>query len=113
MKIGGIAATDLAKQAMELRERAGAGAGAANGAANQNNAEVTRFADMVEGGLSAVSRAENSADDLAQRFAVGDPDVQVHDVTVAATEASLNVQMLVAVRDRAVEAYQQIINLQV
>lgn len=75
--------------------------------------DAPSFGEMLESGVGAVSRSESTADDLAQRFAVGDPDVEVHDVTVAASEASLNVQLLVAVRDRAVEAYQTIINLQV
>ncbi|MEM9711740.1 MAG: flagellar hook-basal body complex protein FliE [Actinomycetota bacterium] len=75
--------------------------------------EAPGFAEMLEDGITAVADAERQADDLAQRFAVGDPSVQIQDVTVATTEAGLSVQLMVAVRDRALEAYQQVINLQV
>jgi len=71
------------------------------------------FGEMLASGLESVSAAENRADDLAQRLAIGDPGVELHDVTIAAAEAGLSVQLMVAVRDRALEAYQQIINLQV
>jgi flagellar hook-basal body complex protein FliE len=71
------------------------------------------FGDMLASGLESVSASENQADDLAQRLAIGDPTVELHDVTIAAAEAGLSVQLMVAVRDRALEAYQQIMNLQI
>lgn len=70
------------------------------------------FAEMVSGGIDSVSTAEANADSLAERLAVGDPTVQLHDVTIAAAEASLSLQLMVAVRDRALEAYHEIMNLQ-
>ncbi len=90
-----------------IRPPAGVGATGAAGAGGGD------FSSMLADGIESVSRTEHQADDLAQRLAIGDPTVQIHDVTIAAAEAGLSVQMLTAVRDRAVEAYQQIINLQV
>ena len=89
----------------------GAGVPGAAGEAETN--EAPGFSEMLEAGVKAVADSERTADDLSQRFAVGDPNVQIQDVTVATTEAGLNVQLMVGVRDRALEAYQQIINLQV
>ena len=81
------------------------GSGAAAGGAGS-------FADMISGGIESVSAAEVNADQLAERLATGDPTVQLHDVTIAAAEATLSLQLMVAVRDRALDAYTQIMNLQ-
>lgn len=88
-----------------------AGAGGVAGSAEQTGSPG--FGEMLSDGIESVANAEREADSLSQRFAVGDPDVNIQDVTVATTEAGLSVQLMVAVRDRALEAYQQIINLQV
>lgn len=89
------------------------GAAGVGGAGASGAAAGADFGQMLEDGIEAVGDAERSADDLAERFAVGDPGVQIQDVTVAAAEAGLSVQLMVAVRDRALEAYQQVVNLQV
>ena len=39
-------------------------------------------------------------------------NVQPHEVMIATSQASLAVQMTVAVRDKAVEAYRDIMNMQ-
>ena len=39
--------------------------------------------------------------------------VDVHNYTIAATEASLQTQLTVAVRNRAVEAFNQIMGMQI
>lgn len=70
------------------------------------------FGGLVLRGLEAVSRSEHEADALVQAMASGEP-VQVHDVMIATAKAQLSVQMLVAIRDRALEAYQQVMNLQI
>ena len=70
------------------------------------------FGEMLQNGLDQVSSAENRADGLITRLAAGD-DVAIHEVMIAAAEAELAVEMLVAVRDQAVQAYQQIMNMQV
>ena len=38
--------------------------------------------------------------------------MQLHEVAIATTEAALAVELMVAVRDQAIQAYQQIANLQ-
>jgi flagellar hook-basal body complex protein FliE len=70
------------------------------------------FGDMVTKGLQSVSASEKSADSMVQGMASGKP-VQAADVMIATSKASLSVQMLVAVRDQAVGAYRDIMNMQV
>ena len=69
------------------------------------------FGEMLTNALESVSASENRADVMVARLAAGD-DVQLHEVAIATTEASLAVELLVAVRDQVVQAYQQIANLQ-
>jgi flagellar hook-basal body complex protein FliE len=70
------------------------------------------FGQLVLRGLEAVSGAEREADALVRAMASGQP-VQPHEVLIATSKAQLSVQMLVAIRDRALEAYQQVMNLQI
>lgn len=69
------------------------------------------FGEFLTGALEGVSASENKADEMVARLAAGD-DIQLHEVAIATTEAALAVELLVAVRDQAVQAYQQIANLQ-
>ena len=63
-------------------------------------------------GLESVQNSLDTADNLAGQLANGTL-TDVHTYTVAATKAELAVQMTVAIRDKAVEAYQEIMRMQV
>ena len=69
------------------------------------------FAGMVQRGLEQVSQAEFKADSLLNTMATGG-NVQPHQVMIATSQASLAVEMTVAVRDKALEAYREIMNMQ-
>ncbi len=85
------------------------GASAPPGAAPSQDSS---FGDMVTKGLQSVSASEKGADSMVQGMASGKP-LQAADVMIATSQASLSVQMLVAVRDQAVGAYRDIMNMQV
>jgi flagellar hook-basal body complex protein FliE len=63
-------------------------------------------------GLKQVEQSLNQADQLGQQLAAGQLS-DVHVYMAAASKAQLAVQMTVAIRDRAVEAYQEIMRMQV
>lgn len=63
-------------------------------------------------GLQNVQSSLDNADNLAGQLANGTL-TDVHTYTVAATKAELAVQMTVAIRDKALEAYQEIMRMQV
>jgi len=69
------------------------------------------FDDLFSNAIQSASSAENRADAMVAKLAAGG-DVQLHEVAIATTEAALAVELLVSVRDQAVQAYQQITNLQ-
>jgi flagellar hook-basal body complex protein FliE len=71
----------------------------------------TDFAGMLSDGIKNVQGLQNKADDLATQVADGtlkDPA----QYTMASTEASLALQLTLAVRNKAVEAFQEIMRMQ-
>ncbi len=70
------------------------------------------FGDQMAGALDAVSAAEAQADAVAQDIAAGG-ESGVHELMVAMTKASLSVELLAQARNRALEAYQEIMRMQV
>jgi flagellar hook-basal body complex protein FliE len=70
------------------------------------------FGDALGRGLQQVSGAEHRADALMQDVATGGT-ASVHDLMIATTEAGLATDVLVQVRDKALEAYHEIMRMQV
>ncbi len=70
------------------------------------------FASSVRKALESVSAAERQADAIAVDIASGG-NSGVHELMVATAKASLSVDLLVQVRNRAVEAYQEIMRMQI
>ncbi|HSK95265.1 MAG TPA: flagellar hook-basal body complex protein FliE [Euzebyales bacterium] len=70
------------------------------------------FGDALGKSLEGVSKLEQQADKAATSFATGET-TSVHEVMTATTKSKLAVDAVVAVRNRAVEAYQEIMRLQV
>ncbi len=70
------------------------------------------FADALGQGLQSLSGLERSADAAIQDVASGG-DTSIQELMVATSKAQLGVEVLTHVRDRAVEAYQEIMRMQV
>jgi flagellar hook-basal body complex protein FliE len=70
------------------------------------------FQQLLSAGLDATNTKIAEADRLVAAFAV-DNDIPAHQVTFALEEARLSLEMMIQVRNRLVEGYQQIMNMQV
>jgi len=68
------------------------------------------FASMLTKGIDSVQEAQSSADGLAVKAASGDLQ-DVHDYTIAATQAQLATELTVAIRNKAVEAFSEIMRM--
>ncbi|MFD0824961.1 flagellar hook-basal body complex protein FliE [Neobacillus sp. M.A.Huq-85] len=82
---------------------------------NQNLVQTkpkTSFADVLQGYLGNVNDTVQQASNLTAQTAVGMVD-NVHDVTIASQKAKLALELTVTVRDKAVEAYQEIMRMQI
>lgn len=69
------------------------------------------FGDALGRGLEQVSDLEHRADELIRDVATGG-EAKVHETMIATTQASLAVDTLVQVRDRALDAYHEIMRMQ-
>ena len=67
---------------------------------------------MLASGLDKLQAAQATADNLAAQAATGDLN-DVHDYMIAANEASLATELTVAVRNKAVEAFNEIMRMQI
>lgn len=68
------------------------------------------FGDLVLDGLDRLEAVQDQADQLSVRAATGSLQ-NLHDYTLAATEASVTTQLTVAVRNRALEAFNEIMRM--
>ena len=104
----GSAVSAAATQAAPAAGGAAGDAGAA-GAASSGTAP-TSFADVLGNALDSLDATQQSATDLSLQAATG--NASVADVTVASTEADLETQLVTAVRDKAVDAFNSVMNMQ-
>ncbi len=73
---------------------------------------ATGFGDMITQALQNVQASHTQADSLAQTAATGTA-TDVHDYMIAATQANLATELTVAVRNKAVEAFNDIMRMQI
>jgi flagellar hook-basal body complex protein FliE len=71
----------------------------------------TDFASALANGLESLQATQTKADDLAVKAATGSL-TDVHDYMIASTEASLATQLTVAVRNKALDAFNEIMRMQ-
>jgi len=69
------------------------------------------FGRMLVDGINGVSDKLSSADATARAFALDD-SIPVHQVTYALEQARLSFELMLQVRSRLLEGYQQLMNMQ-
>jgi flagellar hook-basal body complex protein FliE len=89
-----------------------ANAFAAQGPSGATGPTGPSFADLVTNGVEGLEAMNDRTDRLAVGAATGDLGA-IHDYTIAATETSVATQLTVAVRNKAVEAFNEIMRMQV
>ncbi|MCL4866860.1 MAG: flagellar hook-basal body complex protein FliE, partial [Gemmatimonadales bacterium] len=70
------------------------------------------FGDLLARALGDVNQMQDTKADLITAFLRGDP-VELHEVMAAAEEASLSLELLVETRNKMIDAYRTLMNLQV
>ena len=73
--------------------------------------EGSSFADMLSDAIGDVQNKQNLADDAIRKLATGEVQ-DVHQVMVAFEQARLSMQLLTEVRNKLVEAYQEVSRMQ-
>jgi len=91
-------------------------AAAASGKAPSNDSQSSNgvdFSAALKNAIENVNNAQNSAQAKAQSFSTGASDTSLEDVIVSLQKANLSLQGMIAVRNRLVDAYKEVTNLQV
>ncbi len=70
------------------------------------------FAGMLRNALQEVNKLQLEADELSRRLAEGTLE-NLHEVTIAAEKAALALELTVQVRNKVIEAYQEIMRMPV
>lgn len=70
------------------------------------------FGEMLVQAVSGVSALQQNAGETVRRFATGE-QIDIHQVMIAMEQASTAMALTMQVRNRLVEAYQEIMRMQV
>lgn len=70
------------------------------------------FSSMLQQGLAHVNGLQSAADEALWRLAAGQSD-NLHEVMIAVERASIALELTIAIRNKLVEAYQEIMRMQV
>lgn len=70
------------------------------------------FKDVLGAALNSVNNSLTGAEQMTQDFILG-KDVELHQVILASEQASLALQLTVQIRNKVVEAYQEVMRMQV
>lgn len=71
------------------------------------------FSSMLKSSLEGVSQAQSKSEAMQKAFVLGDDRVSLSDTMIAMQKASINFQTTVQVRNKVVQAYNEIMNMQV
>jgi len=74
--------------------------------------EKISFKDVLMNEIYKVSELEKTADAITSDFISGKTD-SIHSVIIAAEKASITLQLMVEIRDKVLEAYNEIMRMQV
>src|SRR5437773_1533446 len=70
------------------------------------------FADVLKSSLDEVNKLQENADAAVTALATGDK-MSLHDTMIAMEQADLSFRLMMQVRNKIVEAYQEIMRMQV
>jgi flagellar hook-basal body complex protein FliE len=71
------------------------------------------FGSLFQQALGQASSLDQKATDLTTRLQLGDPDVSLSDAMIGVQKAGLGFQGALMVRNKVVQAYQDVINMSV
>ena len=96
----------------EIKPRSDVEAGLTTNKTNSvGSAKPADFGDMFNNAINSVNETQQSSSALATAYQQGDPGVSLTQVMVASQKASVSFQALTQVRNKLVEAYQDVMNM--
>lgn len=99
--------------AAQMKVMADLAAGQSSSAVPAVNADGNDFQSLLKQAVSEVNQAQNTAQAKVQAFSTGESNMTLEEVMVSLQKANLSFQTMIAVRNRLVDAYKEVTNLQV
>lgn len=78
---------------------------------NQNSNEKINFYEVLKDKINGVNEKQIKSDNSAESFIKGE-EVDIHNVMLKAEEAKMSMELAVQVRNKLVEAYQELSRMQ-
>lgn len=85
----------------------------AHGAEPARRTDPTDLGKAFGNALSEARGLETKATEAAAGFANGDPSIGIHEVMIASEKANIAVRYATTLKNKAVEAYRELMNTQV
>jgi flagellar hook-basal body complex protein FliE len=79
---------------------------------SSESSSATSFADTLKNAIGSVNEMQKSADKAMQNLATGKTD-NVAEVMIAAEQADLALKLMVQVRNKIIDTYQEVMKMQV
>jgi len=108
MNVNTSAVNDLLSQM-----RVAAAAAGLREPAQANQSSKVDFSNVLKNSLDGVARAQSKSDEMQKAFVLGDDRVSLSDTMIAMQKSSINFQMAVQTRNKVIQAYNDIMNMQV
>lgn len=70
------------------------------------------FQDILKAAFDSANRMQNEYNELLKKQ-LTDENIDIHDVIIAGEKAKLSLELTLQIRNKAVEAYQEIMRMQV
>ncbi len=75
--------------------------------------ETSGFSNVLKQAVSQVNELQQTAGDMRTAYEMGDPNMDITRVMIAAQKSSVSFEALTQVRNRVVKAYEDIMNMPV
>lgn len=76
------------------------------------NTEDNTFSDMVQDAIQSVDQAQKTADQNVENIVTGRSD-NIHDAMISMQKARLSFQMMMEIRNKAIETYKELSRMQI
>lgn len=79
---------------------------------SQRRDSVQNFGDFLKAALNKVNQTQLEAEQITKDFVLGN-DVELHQVILATEKAELALQLTIQIRNKVIEAYQELMRMQI
>ena len=79
----------------------------------QSSQSTSTFSDLLSSAVNSVNDTQMKSGELSKAFELGDPNVSLAQVMIQSQKASVSFQALTQVRNKVVQAYQDIMKMPV